>query len=419
MPARPAPDRLSAVAAALFGLALAATPAGATPDLAKPADTVRIAVFNLDLARGSAGALAAQLRDPAAFPEARAQIDALAEIIQRVRPDILLALELDHDDGQEALRLFVETLRTGRGGAEGIDYPHRFAAPVNAGEPSGFDLDQDGAIGGPGDAFGWGVFPGQFGMAILSTLPIDREGVRRFRMTLWRDRPGAYAPTTEHTGGAYYTPEAWARLRLSSKSHWDAVIRLPDGRDLHVLASHPTPPVFDGPEDRNGMRNAEEIGFWRDYVERRGWMTDDAGRAGALPEGASFVILGDLNADPMDGDGWHSAIGALLGSPRLQDPRPRSLGAEAAALAQGGMNAEHQGPAAEDTADWRDEPTKGPGNLRVDYALPSADLAVVGAGVFWPSPGDPLHRLVGEGFPVVSSDHRLVWVDIAVGAVAE
>jgi len=34
--------------------------------------------------------------------------------------------------------------------------------------------------------------------------------------------------------------------------------------------------------------------------------------------------------------------------------------------------------------------------------------------VFWPAPGDPLRRLVGEGAPVRSSDHRLVWVDVTL-----
>ena len=54
-------------------------------------------------------------------------------------------------------------------------------------------------------------------------------------------------------------------FRLSSKSHWDVPIRI--GREtVHFLVSHPTPPVFDGPEDRNGTRNHDEIRFWADYV---------------------------------------------------------------------------------------------------------------------------------------------------------
>ncbi|MGO3815510.1 MAG: endonuclease/exonuclease/phosphatase family protein, partial [Cellulosimicrobium funkei] len=54
-----------------------------------------------------------------------------------------------------------------------------------------------------------------------------------------------------------------------------------------------------------------------------------------------------------------------------------------------------------------------PGNLRADYVLPSRDLRVRDAGVFWPVQADPLSRLTGV-FPFPSSDHRLVWVDLAV-----
>jgi hypothetical protein len=64
-----------------------------------------------------------------------------------------------------------------------------------------------------------------------------------------------------------------------------------------------------------------------------------------------------------------------------------------------------------DTADWPEE--GGPGNLRVDYVLPSTGLEIVGSGVFWPAPGDPLARLTEiKGRDRASSDHRLVWVDI-------
>ena len=37
-------------------------------------------------------------------------------------------------------------------------------------------------------------------------------------------------------------------FRLSSKSHWDVPLRV-GGEVVHFLVSHPTPPVFDGPDD--------------------------------------------------------------------------------------------------------------------------------------------------------------------------
>ena len=71
------------------------------------------------------------------------------------------------------------------------------------------------------------------------------------------------------------------------------------------------------------------------------------------------------------------------------------------------MNRGQAGDPALDTADWRDD--GGPGNLRVDYVLPSAGLAITGSGVFWPAPGAPLADAAVE-----ASDHRLVWVDLAL-----
>ena len=64
-----------------------------------------------------------------------------------------------------------------------------------------------------------------------------------------------------------------------------------------------------------------------------------------------------------------------------------------------------------DTADFSDDPA--PGNLRVDYALPSKNLPLLDAGVFWPAPGRPGSELTGE-YPFPTSDHRLVWVDVKV-----
>jgi len=115
--------------------------------------------------------------------------------------------------------------------------------------------------------------------------------------------------------------------------------------------------------------------------------------------------LGDANLDPEDGAGLHEAIRDLLADPRLQDPRPASAGAAAAARLQGGANTRQTGDPAQDTADWKDTP--GPGNLRVDYVLPSRDLKVTTSGVVWPAPGAPLADAAGT-----ASRHHLVWVDV-------
>jgi hypothetical protein len=335
-----------------------------------------------------------------------------------VRPDILLLQEFDFDVDGAALRDFQSNyLARPQNGNAALDFEYSFTAPSNTGVPSGFDLDRDGRIGGGGDALGFGEFPGQYGMALLSRFPIERDQVRTFRHFLWRDMPDAMLPDDAQTPypADWYSPDALAVLPLSSKSHWDVPVRV--GRlTLHVLASHPTPPAFDGPEDRNGLRNHDEIRFWNDYLKaaNAGYIHDDHGKRGGLKTGA-FVIMGDQNSDPVDGGSRNDAIRALLGNPRVNSTFvPQSAGAVEAAAAQGGANETHKGDPRYDTADFND---RSAGNLRVDYLLPSKGLEVCGGGVFWPAQAEPAAKLVWGDKPPPSSDHRLVWIDVsAAGA---
>ena len=252
-------------------------------------------------------------------------------------------------------------------------------------------------------------------MVVLSRYPIDYEQIRTFQTFRWADMPGALLPDDPATAAPadWYSSEILEVFRLSSKSHWDVPVKI-GRRTVHVLASHPTPPTFDGPEDRNGTRNHDEIRFWADYVTPGAgrYIYDDDGRRGGLRPGSRFVILGDQNADPLDGDSVDAAINQLLDSRWIRDPKPTSAGAVEAARLQGGANLTHRGDPAYDTADFNDNPA--PGNLRADYVLPSRrGLKVKGAGVFWPVRSDPLSRLTGE-FPFPTSDHRLVWVDLRI-----
>ncbi len=367
--------------------------------------TLRLATYNTSLYSDTAGGLVARLeRDD---PDARR----IAAVLQRVRPDVVLLNEFDFDEAHRAADLFQQRYLgvAQAGGGDALAYPHRYLAPVNTGVPSGLDLDRDGEVGGDGrgrgnDAWGFGLHPGQYGMLLLSRFPIDETRVRSFRKLAWSAMPGARQPRDPATGQPWYPAGVWARLRLSSKSHWDVPVRTPAGT-LHVLAAHPTPPVFDGPENRNGARNADEIRLWRDYIGGDApWLCDDAGTCGGLAADARFVILGDYNNDPVDGDGDHAAIVELLEHPRvLRMATPRSEGAEEAAARYPGVA--RRGAPAQATGDY------GPrvGTLRLDYVLPSVGLAVTGSGVFWPRSDAPGAELVG------ASDHRLVWVDVAGG----
>jgi len=353
------------------------------------AETIRVATWDVGLTRDGPGLLLAELGKA---PEA--DLAAILVVIRSVRPDLLLLTGFDHDLHGKALAAFAGRLAEG---PDAIDYPHRFTAPVNAGRPSGFDLDGDGLVMGPADALGWGKFPGQGGMAVLSRLPIEAGAARSFRLLRWEAFDRATLPVRAD-GSAFPSAEARAAMPLSSRAPWDLPVILPGGGRLHLLASNPTPPLFDGPEGFNRLRNRDEIGFWAAYLDGEAF-ADDEGRVAPLAADAAVVLVGNLNTDPADGAGDRTAIAALLAHPRLSDPRPASAGAAAAA------SPGHSGDPALDTADWRE--AGGPGNLRVDYVLPSAGLAIAAAGVVWPGAGEVL-----AAEATAASAHRLVWVDI-------
>ena len=400
----------------LTGAALAATTTIACLALASPTAAaaptvdhdVRFATFNASLNRGSEGQLVEDLSTPD-----NAQAQTVAEIIQRAHPDVLLVNEFDYDDAHAAVDLFRDNyLEVSQDGADPVDYPYAYTAPSNTGIPSGYDLNNDGSVGGPDDAFGFGFFPGQYGMVVYSKYPIDTDAVRTFQHFLWRDMPNAMLPDDPSTAAPqdWYSAEELAVFRLSSKSHWDVPIEVGD-KEVHFLVSHPTPPVFDGAEDRNGTRNNDEIRFWSDYISgpaRSGYIYDDDSVSGGLAPGSRFVIAGDENSDPNDGDSVPGSIDQLLHNPRVNTSvTPTSEGAVEATELQGGVNLDHVTPAKYDTADFAEPP----GNIRADYVLPSKNLRIEDAHVFWPVSSDPLSALTGT-YPFPSSDHRLVWADL-------
>ena len=389
---------------------------------------LRIATFNVSLNRERAGELVRDLRSGT-----NAQAGHIAGILQTVRPDVVLLNEFDHDEAGEALRLFRKRLEQPvEPGLEPLVFPHAFNPPVNTGvSPNSgpgdlHDFNRDGtATHAPpvaeasaavrnayaNDCLGFGTFPGQYGLAVLSRFPVRTTSTRTFQKFLWRDMPGALLPDDPATPAPsdWYRPADLEVFRLSSKTHADVDIELPGGTRLHLLASHPTPPVFDGPEDRNGRRNHDEIRFWADYVDDAPWVRDDQGRTGGLAPDSRFVIVGDLNADPLDGDSRAGAVRQLLEHPRVNAAKvPSSRGGAEAARIQGGNNARQKGDPAHDTGDFNDR-GNAPGNLRIDYVLPSKfGLRIVDSGVFWPEASDPGARRAE------ASDHRLVWVDVEV-----
>jgi len=368
---------------------------------------LRVATYNTSLFSDEAGGVIRQLEGDDAHARK------IAAVLQKVRPDLVLLNEFDYDDAHRAADLFQRRYLdvAQPGGGDPLHYAYRYLAPVNTGVPSGLDLDRNGSVGSAGrergnDAWGYGLHPGQYGMLVLSRFPIDEAQVRTFQLLRWSAMPGASNPVDPTTHEPFYTDAVWKQLRLSSKSHWDVPVRTQDGV-VHFLVSHPTPPVFDGPENRNGLRNADEIRLWREYLGASDvpWLCDDQGRCGGLAADARFVIAGDLNNDPADGDGHHEAIIELLEHPRvMRMATPRSEGGEEVALAYAAKGLQRRGAPAHVTGDFG----RRNGALRLDYVLPSTGFALTGSGVFWPKKDHP-DAAIADG-----SDHHLVWVDLAL-----
>ena len=395
---------------------------------------IRVAAFNTSMFRNSEGELATDLSTGL-----DTQIQQVAETIQRANPDIIL---LNEFDGGYVGAIFDQTISdqmvanfktnylevAQAPDTSPVVYTYHFIAGSNTGiqpedelsDPTkDFDFNNSGGTDEGNDAFGFGTHAGQYGMVVLSKYPIVTSDVRTFQKFLWKDMPGALLPPdpldSDSNGDttSFYTTDELAIFRLSSKSHWDVPIDV-NGEILHVLCSHPTPPTFDDGEatvypsptlvDWNGLRNHDEIRFWADYITpgSNSYIYDDAEwiaagnmtpttTSGGFTGGERFVILGDENADPTDGDATFNPILQLLDSPLIDTTiTPSSAGA----LEQitSGSNRETK------TSDF---------GLRADYALPSiAGWAYLQGWVFWPELADVEADLLG------ASDHRMVVNDL-------
>ena len=213
--------------------------------------SVRFATFNVSFYDSSAGKVAERLGKRHDL-----QASAVAEIIQRVRPDVLLLNEFDYDAEGALLDRFRRNYlavpqnvsQSPDGPAEPIEFEFAYLGPSNTGVHSGFDLDRNGRVDATagsadygGDCWGFGRYRGQYAMVLLSRFPIDQNSARTFRKFLWKDMPGAQLPDNLATAANndWYSKEILAQFPLSSKSplgypsvHWQS-----DGSCLD-LASH-------------------------------------------------------------------------------------------------------------------------------------------------------------------------------------
>jgi len=371
-------------------------------------DKVRIVSFNIEDVRTEDVSSPGNLR-----------LKKVAAILQELRPDVVLLKEIAYDQpgapgfsasseaGLNGQRFADNYLAVSQGeGLSPLLYK-AYMAPSNTGISSGYDLDRNAktvssfppppkadSLGNPGkqtlggrayggDSWGFGTFPGQYAMALLvrNDYTIQTDKIRTFQKLTWASMPDALLPTVPETDSLWYAGEAGTNFRLSSKTHMDVPVQI-GSEVIHFLCSHPTPPAFDGPEARNKKRNHDEIRLWSDYLNNATYISDDYGTSGGLSADAKFIILGDLNADPVKGSSINNPIGNfLLSHSRVQGkfiPRQKT--------SDGTVGSEK-------TAVW---------GLRVDYVLPSVGMKIFDGGV---------HNYEMDRDKLVS-DHYPVWLDL-------
>ncbi|QWZ65897.1 endonuclease/exonuclease/phosphatase family protein [Aeromonas sp. FDAARGOS 1417] len=417
---------------------------------------VRFATFNLSFDRTAAGMLTGELAltrteqdallarlaegslSDATETKAKnvQQIRNVAEIIQRTRPDVFLLNEFDNDGKGEStadLKAFNDNYLAHAQHAEvtAISYPVMQNFATNTGLMSGYDLNLDGKVNsGPDDAWGFGNYHGQYAFAVMSKYPIDTKQIRTFQNFKWKDMPGEQnpiiddcnnpkvkIPASRQCGDAWYSDAAWQQYPLSSKNHADVPVRIKTEKGdevIHFLISHPTPPIFANTARHTVKHNRAEIAFWNDYVKGLNYMTDDKGTKGGLAKNAKFVIAGDLNADPLTGDGDLTAIQDLLNNPLMNQAITNGT---LIPVSEGGPECVSKGTDCKRNL-TRPNPERITNSsvLQLDHVIPSANLNAVKSGVFWPASFEAGYHLVYDAklgiAKGVSSDHRMVWVDL-------
>ena len=364
-----------------------------------------------------------------------------------------------------------QSLNGWRGGdvQEPIKYPYYESFATNTGLISGMDLNNDGVIAtdaskSPDDSFGFGYYHGHYAIAIMSQYELDLNNVRTFQNFKYSDmrdenenrltsstikviedstvpkydENGNPTNQTWKKGDNWYTDEEWPKLRLSSKNHIDLPVII-NGKRIHLLLSHPTPANFNTINNVHTnvttLRNRYEILFWKKYINNANWIYDDNGIYGGIDGSKEdFVILGDLNADNWnstntdqllnDKDAYRYGIRALINDESINksivnggDKEPKSQGAFDA------YNSEAIG-------DWKINNRFNHENinvitstfgLKVDWAIPSKNLEVLNSEVYWPGEKELGRFLFVDKYgdeivktKQVSSDHRLVYVDIKI-----
>ena len=372
------------------------------------------------------------------FAEKLIQIQNVAEVIQRTRPDVFVLAEFDNNgfaSDPTAINDFQKNYLSvaQHKSVQGIEYPYTKDIPTNTGDLSDYDLNNDGKVALPDDGWGFGQYHGQYAFAIFSKYSFG-DGYRSFKNFKWKDMPGEENPVIDicnnpdipipegkACGHHWYSEAAWNKLPVSSKNHVDLPVLIPDQNNrpkpVHMLVSHPTPPIFDASARRNYKRNRAEVKFMKDYISSEGYFVDDDGNGGGLTTGSLFVIAGDLNADPDQGDGDRATIAGLMKSSLVNTSATVGNSQPAS---KGGQEYLRSSDCTRNCNRSKGDTITSVSGLRLDLAMPSTGLTVMRSGVYWPATGEPGRHLVYDAklgsSKGVSSDHRMVWIDVYIPA---
>lgn len=324
--------------------------------------SIRIATFHIELTRDGPGIALRDIR------RAHPQIKALRSIIHTVNPDILLITGIAYDHEQKTIADFADFVG---------NYPYYFSLRPSSGYPSGYDLNMNGKSTDRQDALSYGRFPGHQGMAILSKHRIGNAWqdystmsfTKLFHISTMKQKDfhDKYSEQSPLVFQNIKTPIK--DLPFSSSGHWVVPINISATRTVHLLTFSATAPLISRNSDMtalNLLRNHSELFFWMLFLDNA---------FGIVPK--DFILLGNANTDPYQGNGARALIGRLITHPALQDPIGNTP-----------------------TVYWAAKTKLAP--MRVDYILPSRTLVIRASGIH--NPASPAEEK--------ASQHRLIWVDI-------
>ena len=343
-----------------------------------------------------------------------------------VEPDILVLNEIDHDY-EQAIRVSISTP-----GAFGTSIspqetktsicrtalrwpttPAFFQGSISMATATSPDDDR-GTRDHGNDSLGYGTYPGEYSMAVLSRFPMLEDESRTFQKLLWKDLPGHHIPPGLLLGGG-------SAKRSDCRASLTGIYRstLMAGLCISSFSSDAAGLRRRGRQERR--RNFDEIKLWVEYLELETNLTDDQGVGGGYRSSDPFVIVGDLNAAPLvEGRRARDRFASRSMTGRRQSINCSSIRAFRTAgrslTSRGASITGRRRRISQDLRGSSERSTSVFGQgARIDYILPSKNLEIAG-GVFWPSPDEDPE---GASWADDASDHRLVWLDIRIGRGGE